>query len=148
MKPLRAEIKGTMELGWILSLVRFFSLILTALLAGMLFYHVLELPNKMKLPANTRLAVQRLLYNEFGPVASVIEPLAIVLTLLLAVLVRERRSILALTASAAVCEIAHPAEWFAVVNPVNLRINSWMPSKLPANWTQARSRWSMGTRPA
>jgi len=41
----------------VLKTVRFVCLYLTALLTGLLFCHLLELPNKMKLPAGTWLAV-------------------------------------------------------------------------------------------
>jgi hypothetical protein len=124
--------------------VRFASLFLTALLSGMLFCHALELPEKMKLPPSTWLAVQQTLYNKFGPSASVIEPLAIVFTLVALYTVRGRRSAFALTLLAAICLIAHLVSWFAVVNPVNIRVNSWTQSTIPANWRSARDRWEYG----
>jgi len=124
--------------------VRFASLFLTALLSGMLSCHVLELPEKMKLPPSTWLAVQQTVYNKFGPTASVLEPLAIVFTLVALYTVRGRRPAFALTLLAAICLIAHLVSWFAVVNPVNIRVNSWTRSTIPADWTSARDRWEYG----
>jgi hypothetical protein len=128
----------------VLKLVRFVSLFLTALVTGLLFCHLLELPNKMKMPADVWLPVQQHLYNAFGPVASIIEPLAIVSTLLVLVLVRRRAAAAILTLLAALCLIAHLAEWFAVVNPANLQINSWTKASIPADWTATRMRWEYG----
>jgi hypothetical protein len=124
--------------------VRFASLFLTALLSGMLFCHVLEMPEKMKLSPSTWLTVQQTLYNKFGPTASVLEPLAIVFTLVALYTVRGRRLTFALTLVAAICLIAHLISWFAVVNPVNIRVNSWSERTIPANWTSARDRWEYG----
>lgn len=127
-----------------LKVVRFTSLLLTALLAGMLFCHLLELPNNMKLPEGLWLAVQQHLYNDFGPVASIIEPAAIATTLLLAFMLRRHRPAFGLTVFAALCLIAHLVEWFLVVNPVNIRVNSWTIATIPADWAGARNRWEYG----
>ena len=124
--------------------VRFISLLSTALLAGLLFCHALELPNKMKLDAASWLTVQQVLYNLFGPVASVIEPVAIVSTLALLVMARGRRLAFALTFLASLCLVAHLAEWFAVVDPVNRELNVWTQASMPADWTRARDRWEYG----
>ena len=127
-----------------LKTVRFVSLLLTALVAGLLFCHALELPNKMKLGAATWLTVQHTLYNAFGPVAGLIEPVAIVSTLALLAMVRGRRMVFALTLLASLCLVAHLAEWFAVVNPVNLEVNGWTEASMPADWARAHDRWEYG----
>ncbi len=127
-----------------LKTVRFISLLSTALLAGLLFCHALELPNKMKLGAATWLTVQQVLYNLFGPVAGVIEPVAIVSTLALLGMVGGRRTVFALTLLASLRLMAHLAEWFAVVDPVNREVNAWTETTMPVDWTRARDRWEYG----
>jgi hypothetical protein len=127
-----------------LKTVRLISLLSTALLAGLLFCHALELPNKMKLGAATWLTVQQVLYNLFGPVAGVIEPVAIASTLALLVMVRGRRAVFALTLLASLCLVVHLGEWFAVVDPVNREVNGWTETTMPADWMRARDRWEYG----
>ena len=46
---------------------RFLTLVLTALLAGMTFCHVLEMPAKLQYSASMYLALHRTLYVAFGP---------------------------------------------------------------------------------
>ncbi len=128
----------------VLKTCRFASLFLTSLLSGLLFCHLLELPNKMKLSAPAWLVVQQTLYNAFGPAASVIEPLAIIFTLITLFMLRGRRRAFALTLVAFICLVVHLASWFAVVNPVNAEVNSWTRTTMPADWTRARNRWEYG----
>jgi len=85
-----------------------------------------------------------MLYNEFGPVASVIEPLALLSTFFALIMVRRRRAAFVLTLIARVCLAVHLASWFVVVNPVNIEVNSWTQSTLPADWAHARNRWEYG----
>ncbi|HKD65382.1 MAG TPA: hypothetical protein VKB84_00985 [Candidatus Binataceae bacterium] len=127
-----------------LKTTRFISLYLTALLAGLLFCHLLELPNKMKLPAATWLTVQQTLYNMFGPVSSVIEPLAIVSTLVVLLIVRRRQPAFILTLIGLICLMAHLVSWLLVVNPVNLEVNAWTQAGIPGQWTHVRNRWEYG----
>lgn len=128
----------------VLKLVRLFSLLCTALIAGIAFCHALELPNKMTLPADTWLNVQQVLYRGFGAKAGPIEVGAIVSTLVLLFLVRKRRMAFVWTLVASVCLVAGLVIWFRVVNPVNLLVNSWTTATLPANWAQARDQWEYG----
>ena len=46
---------------------QFITILLTALLVGMTFCHVLELPAKMEYPASLYLTLHRTLYVTFGP---------------------------------------------------------------------------------
>jgi hypothetical protein len=52
----------------------------TALILGLAFAHVMELPGKPRLNGPTWLTVQQNLYVGFGPLAAVAEPLGILLT--------------------------------------------------------------------
>ena len=127
------------------ALLRFVSLLATALLAGPLFCHLLEMPSKMALPAGLWLPVQQTLYDMFGPVSAPIELIAILSTALLALLLRRRDgAAFWLTALAALLLAGHLVAWFAVVDPVNRLIDGWTPATLPAGWTAARDRWEWG----
>lgn len=128
----------------ILKIVRFVALLFTALIAGVAFCHVLELPNKLTLPASTWLQVQQHLYNEFGPVAGAMEVGAVASTLALLFLVRTRQLAFIWTLIASVCLVAALVLWFMVVNPVNLLVNSWSITSMPADWPQARHQWEYG----
>ena len=127
-----------------LKVTRFISLLATALLAGLLFAHALELPNKMTLPPAVWLAVQQKLYNLWGPVSAPVEIIAILATAILAILVRRRRAIFAPTLLAAFLLPVHLVEWFLVVNPINGLVNGWSEAALPADWAAARNRWELG----
>lgn len=127
------------------TVLRFVSLFATALLAGPLFCHLLEMPNKMALPAELWLPVQQTLYNMFGPVSAPVELIAILSTALLALLMRGRGGAAAwLTAAAALLLAGHLVEWFAVVAPMNRLINGWTAATLPGDWPAARDRWEWG----
>jgi hypothetical protein len=127
------------------TLLRFVSLFATALLAGPLFCHVLEMPAKMALPAELWLPVQQTLYNMFGPVSAPIELIAILSTALLALSLLGRGGAAGwLTMVAALLLAGHLVEWFAVVAPANRLINGWTPATLPPDWAAVRDRWEYG----
>lgn len=128
----------------VLKLVRFVNLICAALIAGIAFCHALELPNKMTLPAETWLTVQQILYRGFGAKAGPIEVGAVASSLMLLFLVRKRRSAFVWSLVASVCFVAGLVLWFQVISPMNLLIDSWTPTTLPANWTEARDQWEYG----
>jgi len=129
------------------SLLRFLlivDLLLIMLVFSLAFSHVMELPGKLQLSGAVWLIVQQTLYNGFGPFASVVEPLAIALSWVLAVLVHHERPAGRLVLLAAICSSAGLIEWFVVVSPLNTRLNSWGPATLPADWTTIRDRWELG----
>src|SRR5690242_17442897 len=125
--------------------VRAVSLGSTTLILGMLFGHVLELSSKRDLPYASYLVVQQNLYRDWGPVASVLEPLALLSTGLLAVLLwRARRPGTAATVVAALGQLIALVVFFAVVNPVNGQQAGWSAAVTPANWQHVRDRWEYG----
>lgn len=128
----------------VLKLVRFISLFCAALIAGVAFCHVLELPNKMTLPAATWLNIQQVLYRGFGAKAGAIEVMAIVSTLTLLFLIDKRRISFFLTLVASVCFVAGLTIWFAMVAPINHLVDSWTVTSLPAAWMEARNQWEYG----
>jgi Domain of unknown function (DUF1772) len=127
-----------------LKIVRFISLLCTSLIAGVGFCHALELPNKMTLPATTWLNVQQTLYRGFAFKAGPIEIGAIVSTLALLFLLRKRRLSFIWTLIASVCLVAGLVVFFSMVYPVNLLVENWTATSLPADWTSARDRWEYG----
>lgn len=128
----------------VLKITRLISLLFTALIAGVAFCHVLELPNKLTLPASTWLTVQQVLYRGFGAKTSFIEVGAILSTIMLLFLVRKHRISFVLTLIASICLVAALVVWFMVVNPVNLKVDIWRLATLPADWELARNQWEYG----
>ena len=76
-----------------LKLFRLAAILLVALLAGLAFAHLLELPAKMQYDATLYITLQKSLYVQWGPphLGGVLEPSAIAATGLLAFLVRKSK---------------------------------------------------------
>jgi hypothetical protein len=123
--------------------LRFVAIVFAALVLGLAFCHVLEMPGKMALGGAEYMMVQRI-YLTFGPVASVLEPGAIVASAALAFLVHRRRAPFAFTLAGAVLLAVALAVWFAVVNPVNLEWAALPPGTLGAGFEAQRARWEYG----
>src|SRR5256886_13884509 len=126
--------------------LRFLALMLTSLVLGLAFCHVLEMPGQMKLGGHEYMMVQQI-YTTFGPAASVLEPGAIVVSAGLAFLVRRRWPPFALTFGAAVALAAALGVWGALVYPVNQRWAEVPPGALPPDWQGLRARWEYGHGP-
>jgi hypothetical protein len=121
---------------------RFLALVLTALILGGAFCHVLELPVKMTLDPADYIVVQQI-YGGFGPVGAVLEPGAIAASIVLAFLRRRRRGF-----GAAVIGVlfllAALASWAVVVNPVNAHWAAAGPHSVPPDFESLRARWEYG----
>ncbi|MEP7274488.1 MAG: DUF1772 domain-containing protein, partial [Acidobacteriota bacterium] len=87
---------------------RFLTLVLTALLMGMTFAHVLEFPAKMEYSAALYLSIHRTLYVAFGApnIGAFVEIGTVLATFVLAFLVRHRRRTFWSTVIAAACVTA------------------------------------------
>src|SRR5712691_3615898 len=120
--------------------LRVLALVLTSLVLGLSFCHVLEMPGKMKLGGQENMVVQQI-YRTFGPVASVLEPGAIIVSAVLAFLLRRRLPAFALTFGASVALAAALGLWAALVYPVNLQWAALPPGALPPDWQVLRARW-------
>jgi hypothetical protein len=125
---------------------RFATIALTALLMGMTFCHVLELPAKTQYPASLYLTLHRTLYVAFGPpnVGAFVEPAAVLASLVLLVLVRGRHPAFELTATGAACLVASLAVYFAAVEPANIMLRSMAIEAPHDDWTRWRDRWEYG----
>jgi hypothetical protein len=97
---------------------RFVSLLLVALLTGLTFAHVLERPAKCSMTPACMLPCKKTLYVAWGPpnVGGILEPAAILATIILAFLVRTRTPAFGLSLGAAiVLLVAFPVVFFLFV---------------------------------
>jgi hypothetical protein len=124
---------------------RFVTVLLTALLLGMTFCHVLEMPAKMRYDAALYLTLHRTLYVAFGPpnVGPFIEIGAVVASTALTVLMRRRTGFwLALIGTASL--IGGVLVYFAEVEPANAALRT-MAIEAPAqDWEMWRAQWEWG----
>lgn len=124
---------------------RFLTLLLAALLTGMTFCHVLEMPAKMLYPAQLYLTLHRTLYVAFGPpnVGVVIELGAILTSAVLVFLLRQRSGFWP-TLIGAACFLAGLAMYFVLVEPANVALRA-MSIEAPAqDWGVWRDQWEVG----
>jgi hypothetical protein len=125
--------------------IRYFSLLLVTLTFGLTWCHVMEIAGKLRLDGAQWLTVQHNLYVAFGPpLGAPIEVASILLTWLLAFLVRRRRPAFRWTLAAAVCVTLGLGVWFWLVAPMNAVLSAWTPETLPAEWTAVRNQWEIG----
>ena len=130
-----------------LKLFRFATILLVALLCGLAFAHVLELPAKMQYDAALYITLQKSLYVQWGPpnMGGVLEPLAIAATGLLAFFVRKSKCCLGLSLGALFALLlAFPIVFFWLVAPANAGFLAATLPNIPPNWTDLRSNWEMG----
>lgn len=81
---------------------RFITIILTALLMGTAFCHVLEMPAKMRIDGPLWMVLQQTLYQAFATIGGPIEIGAIIAATVLVFLVRGKRQAFYLTLVAAI----------------------------------------------
>jgi hypothetical protein len=106
--------------------------------------HLLELPNKLAMSGALWLQVQQTLYRGWGPYIGPFEVGAVVLTWLLAYLLRERGARFVLTLLAALCLTVALALFFLLVQPVNIAVATWTPETMPVDWAAYRVSWEYG----
>jgi len=144
----RAAVLGSAQLNGsaavVVKVLRFVHLLLVALIVGLAFCHVMEMPGKLRLNGTEWLTIQQNLYIAFGaPIGATIEVAAILTTWLLVFLVWNRRPTFYWTLAAAICVSVGLAEWFVVAAPMNAIVGAWTPGALPADWTHERDRWEL-----
>jgi hypothetical protein len=128
-------------------LFRTFTILLVALLTGLAFAHVLELPAKMQYDAAMYIALQKSLYVQWGPpnVGGVLEPAAIVATALMAFFGRNnKRGLWLPLGSLTALLIAFPVVFFVLVAPANAIFMSTTLLSIPVNWKELRANWELG----
>jgi uncharacterized membrane protein YedE/YeeE len=125
----------------LLNTAYFLAILTTGLAAGIASAHFLELPNKMILSAQEYLLVQQHLYEGFGRIVGSIEIIALLSTVVIAVLVRGQRQRLLLSLLASVFTVAALIIWQLNNGPVNEAVDSWTIGSMPPDWTVFRDRW-------
>jgi hypothetical protein len=129
----------------LLRVLRFSSIMSTAVAMTAAVAHLMELPAKRRYEPVLYVRLHRTLYWNFGRIAGPAESLAVLTTCVLAWW-RRRQTPTAFSPTAAAAgglTAAHAAFW-AIVNPVNVEMVRWPLDAIPANWTTARDRWEYG----
>ncbi|MBV8993687.1 MAG: hypothetical protein JO287_08290 [Pseudonocardiales bacterium] len=121
------------------------SVVLVALTMGLLFAHVLELGPKMGYPPELYLRLNNSLYAWFGPpVGAAIQIGALAATGAMAWMVRHQRSAVPLTGAAFALQLVALANYFARVEPVNVRFRALSPGQVPSDFMALRAQWEYG----
>jgi len=118
-------------------LLRFASVMLTAIAMAGGFAHVLELPRKIEMSREDYLTVQRI-YRGWALLGIAVVG-ALLSSVLLALTVHENPAELYLTVAAAGCIVVSLIVFFTFTFPANRRTANW--TTLPENWVQLRRRW-------
>jgi hypothetical protein len=124
------------------ALLWFSALLLTALLLGTTFAHVLEMPAKLRVPGSLWVKFQHTLYRSFATVGGFVEVGAIVITAALAYTVRDHEVSLSYVGAAlSLQSLAFFAVGLGITNPVNARTAGWSAHALPDDWMHWRNLW-------
>ena len=120
--------------------LRFSSLMLGALNLGLAWAHLVEMEPKRAMSGRDWLTTQQT-YRQFGNVASVTVPGALLSMAAMSYLVRERRVPAVLAGIGAACTAATVAIWATRNKPVNREVVTWDPDALPTDWESRRDQW-------
>lgn len=121
----------------LVNVVRFISLLFTALTLAPAMAHLLELPHKIPLSREDYLTVQQI-YRGWSLLGIVVIG-ALLSTLLLTILVRKQRSAFVLTLIALLCLVAAHVVFWIYTYPANQATSNW--TVLPSNWQDLRRQW-------
>jgi hypothetical protein len=121
-------------------ILRFASLMSTAVSMTAAVAHLLEMPSKMRYERELYVRLHRTLYRNFGRFAGVAEILSVVLAAGLA-LRRGRQKGDRRDMTAAACLATSHAIFWALVSPANQTMASWPLTALPKRWQQWRDQW-------
>jgi hypothetical protein len=120
---------------------RLLTIMLTALSLAPALGHLLELPAKMTYEGPLWLTVSQTLYGAFGTIGASFEVGAVATTVILAILVRQRRPAFGWTLLGALCVVAAHAAFWIWLAPVNATIAALTLETLPADWMALRNQW-------
>lgn len=124
-----------------MKILRFLTIMLTALSLSAAFAHLLEMPAKLTYDGALWLNLLQTLYPTFGRVSGVCEIGAVVAALVLVVAIRKRPRAFRWTLLAASCLAATHAIFWIWVAPVNAALVPLSPETLPPDWTRLRDQW-------
>jgi hypothetical protein len=116
---------------------RFFSLLFAALALAPALAHLLELPNKIGLSRDDYLTVQQI-YRGWALLGFVVAG-ALLSTLVLTIMVRDRPKVFALTLVAFLCIVGTQVVFWTFTFPANQQTGNW--TVLPENWMALRTQW-------
>jgi hypothetical protein len=140
MAPAAWEISGRCLInyhGMWLNIVRFISILSTAITFGAGLAHLLALSNKMKLSNSDYLTVQQI-YRGWA-LLGIAVVLSLLSTFILTVMAYNQKQAFFLPAIALVCITATLLIFWIFIYPVNQQTNNW--TVLPDNWLALRNRW-------
>ncbi len=130
-----------------IKIARFVTLVLSALALTMTSAHVLELPQKLRYPADLYAAVNGSLYKYFAIVGGLYMVAAILSACVLVWLVRGRHPAFEWAALGALFSILSFASWLVIVQPVNAEVARAQASgfgAVQAVWSRLQGRWEYG----
>lgn len=122
-------------------ILRFLTIMLTALSLSAAFAHLLEMPAKLTYDGALWLYLLQTLYPTFGKISGVCEIGAVVAALVLVAAIRKHPRAFRWTLLAASCLVATHAIFWIWVAPVNAALVPLSPETLPADWTRLRDQW-------
>jgi hypothetical protein len=119
---------------------------LTALLLGMTFANILELPSRMGYSAPLYLSIHRTLHVAFGSpnIGAFVEIGTVISVFALALLVRRRRRTYSRTLAAAIGATVALVVYFVVIEPANVALRSMPIETPPINFSVWRDRLEYG----
>lgn len=122
---------------------RFITIMLTSLSLSLSMAHLLALPQRMKFDQQlwVEVTVFENVYRLFGSVGAVFEIGAILAAIVLAFLVRKRRSAFYWTLGGALLLVLAFVSWILFVAPMNTEFAQWLTNPIPADWTRYRNQW-------
>jgi len=127
-----------------LEILWFISVLLLALSAGIAFTHILEIPGKRALPAETVVAIQQQLYPGYRAAGMVIEPLQLIALGAAAAVAYGDATSFWLTVGALAATLAAMLVFVSWTDVENRRMARWqLGEPLPPDWKRVRVRWEL-----
>ena len=120
---------------------QFLTILLNALTMGLLFSHLLEMPQKMQYSAPLYLQVTHTLYRLFGSIGGPLEVAGLLFAIILCFLAPSYRFAYLLTVAATGLFAAALLLWILYVAPANAQFASWTSESIPADWIRVRNQW-------
>lgn|GEM_PF-1614261 len=118
-----------------------FSLFLLALVLGVSYSHLLQWVPKETLPANDFLTIHQVLLKQYRMGIGWMEGIAAIAVCSVAYLMRQNLRRFVLSLVTLLCLLFMIWIWAVQINPINVAVNSWSATSLPANWETVRSSW-------
>lgn len=126
----------------LVKIVRFLTIVFVGFGMGPAIGHLLEMPAKMTYDGALWLKLLKTLYPPaFGPIGGKFEAGAVILSIILALLVRRRGPAFRWTLMGTACMVAAHASFWIWVAPVNSTMLKLTPETLPEDWTSLRNQW-------